>query len=121
LSQAANTILINRVNSQSKAGALVNVPYHRLIDALVFMILLAALALCSSVYLRGRAELNAAMAKREATSRRVESLTIEIERLQRDIDRMKHDPRMIETIARQKLGLVGQGDVVIKISPDQTD
>ncbi|MEW6212631.1 MAG: septum formation initiator family protein [Acidobacteriota bacterium] len=121
MSQAANTILINRVNSQSKAGALVNVPYHRLIDALVLMILLAAVAICSSVYLRGRAELNAAITKHEATSRKVEGLSIEIERLRRDIDRLKHDPRMIETIARQKLGLIGQGDVVIKIKPDQSD
>jgi cell division protein FtsB len=121
LSQAANTILVNRVNSQSRVNAMVNVPYHRLIDACVLMIFLAAVAICSSVYLRGRTELNAATMKHEVVSRKVESLTVEVERLRRDIERMKSDPRMLETIARQKLGLVRQGDVVIKIKSDQSD
>lgn len=98
-----------------------NVPYHRLIDACVLMVFLAAVAICSSVYLRGRAELNAAIMKNEAASRKVEGLTVEVERLRRDIELMKSDPRMIETIARQKLGMVRQGDVVIKIKPDQSD
>lgn len=98
-----------------------NVPYHRLIDACVLMVFLAAVAICSSVYLRGRTELNAAIMKNETASRKVEGLTVEVERLRRDIERMKTDPRMIETIARQKLGLVLPGDVVIKIKPDQSD
>jgi cell division protein FtsB len=89
------------------------------VDALVLMVFLAALAICTSIYWRTRSELDAAAAKHQAASLKVQELKVETERIKRDIERMKTDPRMIESYARQRLGLIRTGDVVIKIGSDQ--
>ncbi|HKY04162.1 MAG TPA: septum formation initiator family protein [Blastocatellia bacterium] len=91
---------------------------HRSIDGLVIMIILAASAICVSVYYRTQSELAAAVAKHEATINRVDQLRIETEKLESEVKGLKSDPRLIESFARQDLGLVRAGEVVIKI--DQT-
>ncbi len=40
--------------------------------------------------------------------------------LYREIDRLKHDPLYIETIARQELGLVGKNEMILKL-PEQKE
>ncbi|KPJ76510.1 MAG: hypothetical protein AMJ54_11330 [Deltaproteobacteria bacterium SG8_13] len=45
---------------------------------------------------------------------RNESLAGENIRLHRQIDRLKHDPAYIESIARQELGMIAPDEVIIK-------
>jgi cell division protein FtsB len=78
------------------------------------MVILAATAICISVYVRSRAEKTAAEAKYQAASVRVEELRVDTERLERQVLRLKNDPKLIETVARQSLGLVRSGEVIIK-------
>jgi cell division protein FtsB len=78
------------------------------------MVILAATAICFSVYMRTRAERTAAEAKYQAASTRVEELRVDTERLEREVVRLKTDPKLIETVARQSLGLVRSGEVIIK-------
>jgi cell division protein FtsB len=81
----------------------------------VLAVILAATAICVSVYWRTSAELEAAAAKHGAAAVRVEELRLQADRLEREVERLRNDPRLIETYARQQLGLVRQGDVIIKI------
>ena len=83
------------------------------------MIILAATATCISVYLRTRAELEVAAARHSAAADQVEELRLQAERLEREVGRMRSDARMIETFARQDLGFVRTGEVVIKIESDE--
>ena len=116
MSQAANTFWVNRVNPYAATNSLVKrqVRFRRFVDALVIMIILAATAICFSVYTRTRAERTAAEAKYQAASIRVEELRVDTERLEREVVRLKTDPKLIETVARQSLGLVRTGEVIIK-------
>ncbi|HYP25335.1 MAG TPA: septum formation initiator family protein [Blastocatellia bacterium] len=116
MSQAANTFWVNRVNSYAATNSLVKrqMRFRRFVDALVIMVILAATAICISVYVRTRAEMTAAEAKHQAASTRVEELRVDTERLEREVLRLKNDPKLIETVARQSLGLVRSGEVIIK-------
>jgi cell division protein FtsB len=79
------------------------------------MIILAATATCVSVYLRSRAELGAATARHTAAAEQVEELRLQAERLEREVGRLRSDARLLESFARQDLGFVRSGEVVIKI------
>ena len=116
MSQAANTFWVNRVNPYAATNSLAKrqVRFRRFVDALVIMVILAATAICFSVYLRTRAEKTAAEAKYQAASVRVEELRVDTERLEREVLRLKNDPKLIETFARQNLGLVRPGEIIIK-------
>lgn len=126
MSQVANTFWDDRVE---RVGAAVRVSpvakrrvrARRLVDAIILTIILAAGATCVSVYSRARAELDAALVKHEAAGDKVEDLTIRVQKLERDVKQLRTDSRVIELFARQKFGFVRSGDVVIKISQDQTD
>lgn len=126
MSQVANTFWDDRVE---RVGAAVRVSpvakrrvrARRLVDAIILTIVLAAAATCVSVYSRARAELGAALGKHEAAGEKVEDLTIRVQKLERDVKQLRTDSRVIELFARQKFGFVRSGDVVIKISQDQTD
>jgi len=123
LSQAANTFWVNRVNSYAATNSLVKrqMRFRRFVDALVIMVILAATAICISVYMRTRAEITAAEAKYQAASLRVEELRVDTERLERQVLRLKNDPKLIETVARQSLGLVRSGEVIIKTGQSTED
>jgi cell division protein FtsB len=92
---------------------------RRFIDGLILMVILAATAICFSVYTRARSELMAAVAKHEEMSEKVESLSAQVEKLDRDVSRLRTDARVIESFARQKFGFVKSGDVVIKLLQEQ--
>jgi cell division protein FtsB len=121
LSQAANTFWVNRSGFSSKEDQLAKrqVRFRHFIDGLVLMIILAATATCISVYLRTRAELGAATVRHGAAADQVEELRLQAERLEREVGRMRSDARMIESFARQDLGFVRSGEVVIKIESNQ--
>jgi cell division protein FtsB len=59
--------------------------------------------------------LETATAKTSAEAAVVDKLTIETQRLTAEIQSIKTDPRMIESLARRELGFVRPGDVVIRI------
>ena len=85
------------------------------------MIILAAVAICVSIYLRARSELSAAVLKQQAAAERLEELKIQVERREREVYLLKNDSRAIETLARQKFGFVREGDLVIKLPEEQVD
>lgn len=35
----------------------------------------------------------------------------------REIERLKHDPRYVEDVARKELGVIGKDEVIIKVKP----
>ena len=37
----------------------------------------------------------------------------------REIERLKHDPRYVEDVARKELGVIGKDEVIIKVKPKQ--
>ncbi|MCI0485375.1 MAG: septum formation initiator family protein [Blastocatellia bacterium] len=119
MSQAINTLPVNRLNPSSKANAVAGrkVRFRHLVDGLIAMILLAAAAIGVSVYWRTSSEMNAAVAKHEAAARKVEELKIETEQLKLEVESLKTDDGLIESVARHKLGLVRPGDIVIQVDP----
>jgi cell division protein FtsB len=124
LSQVANTFWEDRVE---RVGAAIRtnpvarqrVRARRLVDAVVLTIILAAAATCVSVYTRARGELDAAMLKHRWAGEKVEDLTIKVENLERDVNQLRTDSRVIELFARQRFGFVRSGDVVIKVAQDR--
>ena len=92
-----------------------------MIDALVCAVILAATALCVSVYYRAHGELAGAMLRHQSASDRVAELRRVNERLAREVEQLKSDPRMIEAMARERLGFIKPGDVVIKIGEEGDD
>ena len=126
MSQVANTFWddrVERVGAAVKANPVVKrrVRARRLVDAIILTIILAAAATCVSVYTRARGELDAAMVKHQAAGEKVENLTIKVQKLERDVKQLRTDARVIELFARQKFGFVRAGDVVIKVSQDQSE
>jgi len=92
-----------------------------LIDALVCAVILAATGLCISVYYRAHGELASAVSRHQSASERVAELKRVNEKLSREVEQLKSDPKMIEAIARERLGFVRPGDVVIRIGEEPED
>jgi len=40
--------------------------------------------------------------------------------LYREIERLKHDPRYVEDVARKELGVIGKDELIIKVTPKQS-
>ena len=130
MSQAANTFWDSRVErvGAERVGARVGgvakvkpIAKQRdrsrlLVDAVILTIVLASGATCISIYLKARGELDAARTKHSAASEKFEDLTIKVQKLERDVNQLKNDSRVIEQVARQKFGFVRAGDVVIKVA-----
>ncbi|HWP42745.1 MAG TPA: septum formation initiator family protein [Blastocatellia bacterium] len=121
MSQAANTFWVNRIDPPAGANAVARRrgAARFYLDALVLMVILAASAICVSVYMRTRSEYEAVLARHKSVAERVEQLKIETERKAREVQMLKTDPEIIESCARQELGLVHPRDVVIKLAPDE--
>lgn len=63
--------------------------------------------------------------KKRETERRIEQLKAEVEkqkellaRRKREEDLLKNDPQYLEIIARDKLGLMKEGETIIRIEPN---
>ncbi|HJQ27242.1 MAG TPA: septum formation initiator family protein [Blastocatellia bacterium] len=94
---------------------------QRVFDSVVLAVILAACGICVSYYLRTRAEFSAAINKKEAATERLAGLASDVERLERQVERLRTDAKAFEELARYKLGLVRQGDVVIKLPQTGTE
>jgi len=121
LSQVANTFWDSRLDSAARQNSVAKrrVRVRRLIDGVILTIILAALATCVSVHTRSRAELASASIKHRTAVDRVEDLSLQLEKREREIELLRTDPRAIELFARQRFGFVRAGDVVIKLPQDQ--
>ncbi len=124
MSQVANTFWDDRLERVSAARehaiAKRRVRSRRLIDAVVIAIILAASATCISVYSRARAELDGALGKHAAASEKLADLGLKVQKLERDVQQLRTDSRVIELFARQRFGFVRAGDVVIKVEQPDT-
>lgn len=126
MSQAINTFWDERIE---RVGAPVRVNrieqkrvrVRRLIDAIILTVVLAAMAICVSVYTRAQSELTAAINKHAAAGQRLEDLRGRVEKLDREVKQLRTDSRVIEQFARQRFGFVRAGDVVIRIAQDPNE
>jgi cell division protein FtsB len=123
LSQVANTFWddrIERVSAATRETAVAKrrVRSRRLIDSVIIAIILAAIATCVSVYTRARGELGGALLKHAAASEKLSDLTVKVQKLERDVQQLRTDSRVIELFARQRFGFVRSGDIVIKVVQD---
>jgi cell division protein FtsB len=78
---------------------------------------LLAFALLAIAALKSNRDLQAARAHEQMLKEKITASRAESERLQVRIDRLRHDPGMLEKLAREDLGLVRPRDVVIEL-PD---
>lgn len=78
---------------------------------------LLAFALLAVAALKSNRDLQAARAHEQMLKEKITASRAESERLQVRIDRLRHDPGMLEKLAREDLGLVRPRDVVIEL-PD---
>ena len=121
MSQVANTFWDSRLDSAARQNSVAKrrVRVRRLIDGVILMIILAALATCVSIHTRSRAELTLAKAKHRSAVDRVEDLSVQLSKREREVELLRTDSRAIELFARQRFGFVRAGDVVIKLPADQ--
>ena len=80
---------------------------------------IAVLALVSLLFFiifgeHGLIDLNSLKNERNQLSTKSEQLTLKNLSLSVEIDRLKHDPKYIENVARQELGMVGEDELILK-------
>jgi cell division protein FtsB len=121
LSQVANTFWDSRLDAATRQNSVAKrrVRVRRLVDGVILTIILAALATCVSVHNRSQIEITAARAKHHAAVDRIEDLSVQVEKRQREIESLRTDTRAIELFARQRFGFVRPGDIVIKLAQDE--
>ena len=76
---------------------------------------LLVLALLAIAGLKSSRDLEAARARERLLEQRIAETRAESERLRVRIDRLRHDPGMLERLAREDLGMVRPGDVIIEL------
>lgn len=77
--------------------------------------LLLALFLFILVSEHGLADLKFLKTERDRLVEENQKLTGANQAISVEIDRLKHDPDYIESIARQELGMIGEDEIVIKL------
>jgi cell division protein FtsB len=81
---------------------------------------LLVLALLAIAALKSWRDLDAARTRERSLRARITETRSESERLRVRIERLRHDPGMLERLAREDLGMVRPGDVIIELpSPDR--
>lgn len=76
---------------------------------------LLVLALLAIAGLKSSRDLEAAKARERLLEKRIAETRAESERLRVRIDRLRNDPGMLERLAREDLGMVRPGDVIIEL------
>ena len=87
-----------------------------MVDGVLVMVLLAAVAICFSYYRQMRAELEAARAEHARVAAEAAAVSVQNERIAAEIEALRTDPEVIERAAREQLGMVRPGEVVLSIS-----
>jgi cell division protein FtsB len=78
---------------------------------------LLVFALLAIAALKSNRDLEAARSRERLLTAKIAATRAESERLRVRIDRLHHDPGMLERLAREDLGLVRPGDVIVEL-PD---
>ena len=68
----------------------------------------------------GLADLHLLKTERNALVENNRNLSLENRSLYREIDRLKHDPAFVESVARQELGVIGKEEVILKMKRKNT-
>jgi cell division protein FtsB len=112
--QALPTLPVRELSRELFPAAL---GWLQLIPSWVFlaMILIATLGICSTVVKRSRAELKASSLQFDRMTSEVDALRRSNASLQVEIRRMASDPGMIESAARERLGMVRPNEIVVPI------
>jgi cell division protein FtsB len=76
---------------------------------------LLVLALLAIASLKSSRDLEGARARERLLQERIAETRAESERLRVRIHRLRHDPGMLERLAREDLGMVRAGDVIIEL------
>lgn len=78
-------------------------------------IILATFALCVSVTVRTRAEMNSASQHYEKISADVETLRSSNVAIENEVRRLRNDPRAIESAARSRLNMVRANEIIVPV------
>ena len=113
MAQVANTLVANRISSKARIRVERRTRNRRITDAVILMVILAAAGICFSFYWRTSARLTVAQGKNQEMISRVESLRVQTEKMEREIEQLQRDPKAIEDYVRHQLGFVRAGDVVV--------
>ena len=79
------------------------------------MILLATLAVCVTVNMRTRARFQVAVQQHSVMQSDVEALRGVNQSLKTEVDRLRNDPRAIESAARARLNMVRSNEYVVPV------
>lgn len=86
----------------------------------IFMALFAGIVLCAGVFfLQMHQELTAQRAQEAANRRRLEAAQARLEAQRKYLDRLQHDPALIETIIRKKLGYARPDEFVFRFEDNR--
>jgi cell division protein FtsB len=118
LGQVVNTYLVNQIQARARINVDRITRRRRITDALIVMVALAFVAISFSLYLRTKEEVNSAKSRRQTLAEKVEFLTIESDRLERDVKALQTDPKAVEEYARHELGFVRPQDIIVKVEAD---
>jgi cell division protein FtsB len=80
----------------------------------ISVLLLVALFIFIIVSEHGLADLRHLKTERDTLVEENKKLTQENQAISIEIDRLKHDPGYIESIARQELGMIGEDEIILK-------
>lgn len=67
----------------------------------------------------GVVDLHMLKMKRDSLIKRNAELSQENLSLYREIERLRNDPKYVENVARQELGLIGKDEVIFKVKKEQ--
>ena len=79
------------------------------------MIILATFALCVTVTMRTHAEMRSAERKYGQMSTDVENIRHTNAAIEREVERLRTDPRAIETAARTRLNMVRANEIIVPV------
>ena len=80
------------------------------------MILLATLAVCVTVNMRTRARFHVAVQQHSVMQSDVETLRTINQSLKTEVERLRNDPRAIESAARDRLNMVRSNEYVVPVN-----
>ena len=100
--------------SRGLSGAVVKAQRELLPAGVIFgMVLLAALAVCVTVTMRSRAELQTSSQQYQSLSVELNSLVRSNASLRAEVRHLQSDPEVIESAARARLNMVRPNEIVV--------
>ncbi len=86
----------------------------------LFVLLFAGIALCAGLFfLQMHRELTAQRTQEAANDLRLKEAQAKLAEQQKYLDRLQHDPALIESVIRKKLGYVRAGEFVFRFEDNR--